>query len=213
MTETAHLWVFFLLVLGTVMLPGLDMAFVLGSALVGGRRAGLWAVAGLMAGGVCHVAMGATGLAVVLRLFPAAFNAMLLAGALYVAWVGFGLWGAEDGPGIDARPAERSSFAFFRRAALTNLLNPKAYVFMLAVFPQFIRPESGTVAGQALLLGAIIAGTQGAVYGTVACLADGARDWLRTHPGGSRTMARGVGLLLMAVAAFTILEGWRQASR
>ncbi len=57
---------------------------------------------------------------------------------------------------------------------------------MLAVFPQFIRPESGTIAGQALVLGTIIAGTQ---------------------------MARGVGLLLMAVAAFTILEGWRQASR
>jgi threonine/homoserine/homoserine lactone efflux protein len=212
-TDSAHLWVFFLLVLGTVMLPGLDMAFVLGSALVGGRRAGLWAVTGLMAGGACHVAMGATGLAVVLRLFPSAFNAMLVAGAVYVAWVGFGLWGTGDGLPIEAGQAERSSFAFFRRAALTNLLNPKAYVFMLAVFPQFIRPESGPVAGQALVLGAIIVSTQGVVYGTVACAADWARDWLRTHPGGSRAMARGVGLLLMAVAAFTVLEGWRMASR
>jgi threonine/homoserine/homoserine lactone efflux protein len=211
--DLAHLWLFFLLVLGTVLLPGLDMAFVLGSALVGGRRGGMWAVAGLMAGGVVHVAMGATGLAVVLKVFPVAWNAMLLLGALYVAYVGVGLWRMGDGLATETNPTEGSSFAFFRRAALTNLLNPKAYVFMLAVFPQFIRPEAGTVAGQALVLGTIIAGTQGVVYGAVAYLSDDALKWLRAHPGRRRSFARVVGLLLIAVAAFTLVEGWRQASR
>ena len=209
MTDAAHLSVFFLLVLGIVVLPGVDMAFVLGSSLAAGRRAGLWAVAGLMAGGVCHVAMGATGLAVVLKLFPMAFNAMLMAGALYLAYVGVGLWRAAEGLSIDAGPEAGSSFAFFRRAALTNLLNPKAYVFMLAVFPQFIRPESGRVAGQAIVLGAIIAGTQGVVYGGVACLADEARVWLLAHPGARLAIGRGVGLLLVVLALFTAIEGWR----
>src|SRR6188768_1331416 len=90
--DNTHLWLFFSLVFGIVILPGMDMAFVLGSALVGGRRAGLAAVAGLVAGGVCHVVMGASGLAVLLALVPSAFNAMLVAGALYVAWIGWGLW-------------------------------------------------------------------------------------------------------------------------
>jgi threonine/homoserine/homoserine lactone efflux protein len=209
--DTAHLWVFFLLVLGTVLLPGLDMAFVLGSALIGGRRAGLWAVAGLVAGGICHVTMGATGLAVVLTVFPVAFNAMLLAGAVYVARVGVGLWRSANGLGMEERPEEGSSFAFFRRAAMTNLLNPKAYVFMLAVFPQFIRPESGRIAGQALVLGAIIAVTQGVVYGAVACLADEARGWLRDHPGGRRAIGRGVGLLLISLSGIAMIEGLGRA--
>ena len=60
MDQAAHLWLFFVLVLGTILLPGLDMAFILASALTGGRRSGLTAVAGIMTGGVCHVAMGAT---------------------------------------------------------------------------------------------------------------------------------------------------------
>ena len=77
MTETTHLWLFFVLVFGVVLLPGLDMAYVLASALVGGRRAGMAATAGIVAGGVVHVTMGALGIMAVLRLFPAAFNAVL----------------------------------------------------------------------------------------------------------------------------------------
>jgi threonine/homoserine/homoserine lactone efflux protein len=91
MTETTHLWLFFVLVFGVVLLPGLDMAYVLASALIGGRRAGMAATAGIVAGGVVHVTMGALGIMAVLRLFPAAFNAVLLAGALYIAWIGISL--------------------------------------------------------------------------------------------------------------------------
>jgi len=37
MEQTAHLWLFFVMVFGIVLLPGLDMAFILTSSLVGGR--------------------------------------------------------------------------------------------------------------------------------------------------------------------------------
>jgi threonine/homoserine/homoserine lactone efflux protein len=211
MSDSAHLWLFFSLVFGIVILPGMDMAFVLGSALVGGRRTGLAAVAGLIAGGVCHVVMGASGLAVLLALVPSAFNAMLVAGALYVAWIGWGLWRVEGGLALEGPRAILSPRATFARAALTNLMNPKAYVFMLAVFPQFIRPDRGSIASQAVVLGAIIAGTQGGVYGTIAWLADGVRGLVGAHPRGKRGIARPIGALLIGVAAFTVVEGWRRA--
>lgn len=210
MNETAQLWLFFGLVFSVVILPGMDMAFVLGSALVGGRRAGFSAVAGLIAGGVCHVTAAASGLAVFLTLFSPAFNGLLLAGALYVAWMGWGLWRSALGLALDAPQALRTPGATFSRAALTNLLNPKAYVFMLAVFPQFVRPERGQVAAQALVLGAIIAATQATVYGTIAFAADGVRDWLKTNTGASRVIARAVGAALILVAALTVLQGWRR---
>ena len=210
MNETAHLWLFFGLVFSVVILPGMDMAFVLGSALVGGRRAGLAAVAGLIAGGICHVAAAASGLAVVLTVVASAFNGLLLAGALYMAWIGYGLWRSATGLVPDTRPAPASAQRTFARAALTNLLNPKAYAFMLAVFPQFVRPGRGSLAAQALVLGAIIAVTQGLVYGTVAFGADGVRDWLRTNSGASRGIARVVGAALVVVAALAVAEGWRR---
>jgi threonine/homoserine/homoserine lactone efflux protein len=206
--DNAHLWIFFGLVFSIVILPGIDMAFVLGSALVGGRRAGLAAVAGLIAGGMCHVTLAASGLAVVLTLFKSAFDALLVAGALYVAWIGYSLFRSQSGVALDTNQPLRSPAGTFSRAAMTNLLNPKAYVFMLAVFPQFITPDR-SIAGQAVVLGAIIAATQGGVYGAVALAADGLRDWLRTNPRASRNIARTIGALLVAMAVFTVLEGWR----
>jgi threonine/homoserine/homoserine lactone efflux protein len=208
--DNAHLWLFFGLVFGIVILPGMDMAFVLGSALVGGRKAGLAAVAGLVAGGLCHVAIAASGLAVALTVFASAFNALLVAGALYVAWLGWGLWRSASGFPLDERQPLRAPLATFARAALTNLLNPKAYVFMLAVFPQFFRPEAGSIVAQAAVLAAIISATQAAVYGVIALAADAVRGWLHANPAASRTVARTVGVVLMLVAAVTVIEGWRR---
>jgi threonine/homoserine/homoserine lactone efflux protein len=206
--DAAHLWIFFGLVFSIVILPGMDMAFVLGSALVGGRRAGLAAVAGLIAGGICHVTVGALGLMAFLTLFASAFNALLIAGALYVAWLGYGLWRATDGVALDTSQPLRSPAGTFSRAMMTNLLNPKAYVFMLAVFPQFIRPDR-PVAGQAVVLSAIITVTQGAVYGAVAVAADRLRSWLIANPRANRRLARTVGACLIVVAVFTAVQGWR----
>ncbi len=208
MSHAAHLWLFFTLVFGVVILPGLDMAFVLGSALVGGRRAGLSAVAGLMVGGICHTAMAAAGLAVVLKLVPMAFNTMLLVGGLYVGYVGLSLWRSAGAFAVGSSRPRPPSQAFYR-ALLTNLSNPKAYVFMLAVFPQFVRPEDGALPAQALVLGAIILATQASVYGPMAWLAGSVGGWIEAHPNANRGIARAVGSVLVLVAALTLLEGWR----
>ncbi|QJW85511.1 LysE family transporter [Ramlibacter terrae] len=62
-----------------------------------GRRSGAAAVAGLVAGGVVHVVMGALGVGLLLRMRPAAFNTLLVAGALYVGWLGWQLWRHPSG--------------------------------------------------------------------------------------------------------------------
>lgn len=213
LTQTTHLWLFFVMVLGIIVLPGLDMAFVMASALVHGRRAGLAAVGGIVLGGAVHVVMGALGVGVLLRLYPAAFNVLLLAGALYIAWIGWSLWRGAAALGeideTDARRSARSLPATFGRAALTCLLNPKAYVFMLAIFPQFLRPEYGPIWLQALVLGLIINLTQAGVYGAMALGASGARDWLRANPVGQVRLGRAVGLVLLLAAVWTGWEGWK----
>jgi threonine/homoserine/homoserine lactone efflux protein len=203
-----HLWLFALFVLGIVVVPGMDMAFVLASSLVDGRRAGLAAVAGTVAGGVVHVAMGALGVGVLLQLFPAAFNVVLAVGALYVAWMGVSLWRSpatltEVRPGESRRPSQT-----FARAMATCLLNPKAYVFMVAVFPQFLRPAQGKLALQALAMGAIIAATQALVYGAVALGAAGLRTRLADSRSTQVVIARAVAVLLVTTAVWALWTGW-----
>lgn len=206
MNANATLWLYFVLVFGIIALPGLDMAYVLAHALSGGRGAGLAAVAGIVAGGICHVAMGALGVAAVVRLWPALFNLLLVAGAAYIAWIGWQLARAGattltvrgDAP---VRPAA----SVFLKGMVTCLLNPKAYVFMLAIFPQFLKPAQGPVWPQAAALGLITAGTQAGVYGAVALLARRAGGTL----GAGSWATRAVGLLLVGTGVVTVVQGWQ----
>jgi len=211
MNHVEQLWLFFALVFGIVVLPGLDMAFVLGSTLAGGRRRGFAALAGIVAGGVCHVVMTALGIGVLLKWIPGAFNALLLAGALYIAWIGLSLMRSDAAPAMRPDAPRRSHAATFRQGMLTCLLNPKAYLFMLAIFPQFLRPEYGPIAAQALVLWLIIALNQLCVYGGLALMADRARAWLQGKPEAGMLATRCVGALLIAAAMFTGVEGWRGA--
>jgi threonine/homoserine/homoserine lactone efflux protein len=206
-----HLWLFALFVFGIIAIPGMDMAFVLSSSLVGGRRTGLAAVGGLVAGGAVHTAMGALGVGLLLQLFPAAFNAVLAAGALYVAWMGFGLW-RSPATMTHVEPGKpRGMRAAFARAMLTCLLNPKAYVFMVAVFPQFIRPSEAPLLVQVTALGAIIALTQALVYGAVAIGASGVRARLHGSAAAQSVLGRGVAALLVGTAAWALWTGWTGA--
>jgi threonine/homoserine/homoserine lactone efflux protein len=82
---------------------------------------------------------------------------------------------------------------------------------MIAVFPQFLRPAQGSLFAQAVILGAIIAFTQAAVYGAVAVSASGMRDWLRRSTANQIRVTRAVGSLLLLAAAWTVWHSWTTA--
>lgn len=199
---------FTLLAFGIMVVPGMDMAFVLSSTLAHGRRAGLSAVAGMVAGCAVHVLMGTLGVGLLLQ-WPAAFNAVLLSGAVYVGWIGWSLWRSPATLGSDPAAAVPATHRTFLRAATTCLLNPKAYLFMVAVFPQFMRPDAGPLALQALVLGAILVTAQVVVYGGIAFSAASLQSTLVQRPAAQAMLARGVALLLMGTAAWTLLNAWR----
>jgi threonine/homoserine/homoserine lactone efflux protein len=206
-----QLWLFALLVFGIIALPGMDMAFVLSSTLADGRRGGFAALAGIVAGGIAHTAMGTLGIGLLLQTFPAAFNALLVAGALYVAWIGWNLWRAPGALGDVNAGASRSLSQTFIRALATCLLTPKAYVFTVAVFPQFMHPERGSLLAQALAMSAIIVAIQLAVYGGVALGAAGLRRRLVHSADGQAMLGRGVALLLGATAVWALWQSWQLA--
>jgi threonine/homoserine/homoserine lactone efflux protein len=208
------LWLFFLLVFGIIVLPGMDMAFVAGSALTSGMRGGLVAVAGIVAAGMVHTAVGASGFAALMLWWPAAFNVLLLAGAAYMVWIGVSLWRASRTAGASGSAATAAPTrlrAIFGRAVLTCLLNPKAYAFMLAVFPAFLRTAEYPLAVQATRLGAVIALTQAAVYGAVALFVASAQRWSGTSARGQRWTMRGVSASLVLGALLTLAFAWRPA--
>jgi threonine/homoserine/homoserine lactone efflux protein len=204
---THQAWLYFVLVSGVILMPGMDMAFVLGSALRG-RRAGWAAVLGIMAGGVVHVLLGTLGVGLVLVAIPHVLQLLLVAGALYLGWIGWALLrGAAALAAVEQQPV-RATGRTFAGGAATALLNPKAYLFMLAVFPQFVRPELGSLPRQALVLGGITSCVQCAVYGGVALAAERARSLLSGHPVAQVRLGRVVGVLLMVMALVALARSF-----
>jgi threonine/homoserine/homoserine lactone efflux protein len=210
MADAPHLWLYFLILFGVVALPGLDMAFVMTSTLAGNHRSGLAAVGGIVAGGVCHIVMGALGVAVILTLWPGLYNAMLVAGAGYIAWIGWTILRSRQAFQVHCAHAGRRIRRVFLQALGTSLVNPKAYVFMLAVFPQFIVVGS-PVWPQALVLGAITAFTQATTYGAVVFCAAGVRRRLAADQTISVLATRAVGGILIVAGFATVAQGLRVA--
>jgi threonine/homoserine/homoserine lactone efflux protein len=205
----APLWLFFIMVLGIVVVPGMDMAFVAGSALHGGRRAGLLAVAGIMVGGAFHVTIAALGLAALVQWVPGLFNLLLVAGAAYLVWIGLSLWRTAPRISTSAKPV--AGGATFQRALVTSVLNPKAYVFSLAVFPQFMQPGERSLALHFLFMGLIVVAVQAGVYGSVALAASHTGTALGARPRLQQFIARATASVLVLGAVLTAFEGWRGA--
>lgn len=211
MNETSNLWLYFLVISGVIILPGMDMAYVMGSSMKGGYRAGFAAVVGTMVGGICHMVIGATGISAVLTLIPWAYNTILIAGAAYIAWLGWGLIQVNNLAGPDAGQGTANLQKSFIGAVATCMLNPKAYLFMLAIFPQFIRRDGDSIWIQTSVLSLITAGTQLIVYGTVAIMAVQAQQVLANKPRTNAILAKGIGILLIAAAVFTLYAGLNRA--
>jgi RhtB (resistance to homoserine/threonine) family protein len=163
------------------LVPGIDTALVLRTAVTQGRSRAFAAAAGISLGVLIWGVAAALGVSALLSASQFAFNVLRWAGAAYVVWLGLTLIvkaGRGDPLGAeDAVPAPESAWTGFRRGLLTNLLNPKIGVFYVAVLPQFLPDDvSAALAGGAL---ALVHVAEGMAWFTLLILATHLlRSWL-----------------------------------
>ena len=131
--------------------PGPNMTYLALVAVQAGRRAGYAAVAGVALGlGVIGLAT-AFGLSAVISASPILYGALRWLGVAYIVYLAWDAW--RDSARLNEVPVEPAA-RFFVRGLITNLLNPKAAIFYIAVLPTFIDPAFHP-AGQAITLSVI----------------------------------------------------------
>lgn len=136
--------------------PGTDMVFVLSNSISNGRQAGLASVMGVASGAYIHVLLATLGVAAVIAASPVIYNLIVVAGAIYVGWIGWGIFHNQENLTGYTCTTKKSTFKIYIQGLLTNLLNPKAIVFTLSFFPQFVSAEAGNVSYQMLFLGIVL---------------------------------------------------------
>ncbi|MFI8358648.1 MULTISPECIES: leucine efflux protein LeuE [Streptomyces] len=149
-----------------ILLPGPNSLYVLSVAARRGVRTGYRAAAGVFTGDAVLMALTAVGAGALLRASPLVFTVVKFLGAGYLAWLAVGmmrgawaLWRTrrERDETAAAAPADSGeSERPYRRALLISLLNPKAILFLMSFFVQFVDPSYAYPALSFLLLGGLL---------------------------------------------------------
>lgn len=127
-------------------IPGADFAMVLRQSIAHGRRAALFTSAGIATSILVHGSYTLLGIGVIVSQSLLAFNIIKWVGAAYLVWLAISALRSpapqppeED----DLAAAKRGDFAAFALGFLTNLLNPKAVLFFLALFTTLVSAHTG----------------------------------------------------------------------
>ncbi len=131
-----------------VISPGPDFVMAVRNSIVHSRRAGLFTALGFGLGVMVHVTYTVLGLAAVIASSIVVFSIIKYAGAAYIIWLGCqalrssGFEKSAVDQSLQAAHKPLSDFAALRAGFLTNVLNPKATLFFLAIFSQIIAPQT-----------------------------------------------------------------------
>lgn len=207
MISTADLLLFSGAALLLVLSPGPNMIYLISRSICQGRTAGVVSLFGVMAGFVVHMVAAAAGLSAVFIAVPFTYELLKWAGAAYLMWLAW----------QSLKPGARSPFEaqdlpidsnrrLFLTGFLTNLLNPKAVVFYLSLFPQFVSPEQGSVFVQSLILGSLQISISFVVNLLIALSAAGLAAWFAHNPLWLKVQRTVMGCVLAALAIRLVTE-------
>ncbi len=180
--------------------PGPNMGYLAVLSLSRGWQAGVAAVTGVALGHAVYGVAAALGVAALIDASPLLYEMLRWAGVAYMAWLAWEAWSSEAETSPDVAPSDARGHVrlAFQRGLITNLLNPKAAVFFIAVVPSFVRPE-GSVVAQTLLLSAIFVAIATAVHFSIVMLASRLQHFA-TSEARRRPVRRALALLLAGIA-------------
>jgi len=216
MTEFMHasfgitdFWTYVLGTIFIVLLPGPNSMYVLSVAAQRGVRAGYKGACGVFVGDAILMVLSAAGVASLLKASPGLFHVVKYVGAAYLAWIGFQMlrgalrnWSsrAEGAPAAAATPVDRASNPF-SKALFISLLNPKAILFFISFFIQFVDPQFGYPALSFVALGLVCQICSFAYLTTIIFVGAKLAEAFRRRRRLSAGMSSGVGAMFIGFGA------------
>lgn len=160
MTESdgMHLdiWIIFLITTTLASLaPGPAVLMVLAVSLRAGARAAFWSIAAIMIANLVYFAVAAAGLKAVASASETLFQVVKWAGAAYLVWLGLQAFrGRAAGLSVSGTGTEGQAdgWGLFRAALVMQAANPKAYLYLIAILPQFVDPAAPVLGQMAVIV-------------------------------------------------------------
>ena len=201
---TLHSWLIYLsLVIVATGTPGPAVLFIVTHSSLHGWRKAVFAALGNIAGLFCLGILAVTGLGAVLKASELAFNLIKYAGSAYLVYLGVKMILQKEvaKAEVNDRMAVRQvpGFRLFFQAFGIAMSNPKAIVFLTALFPQFINVDRGLMPQFSILIATLMALSFGFLM-FYAVLAHNTRAWL-SRPSRARVVNRVSGSVFIGFGA------------
>ena len=181
-----------------LVMPGPTDTLVVSYVLTRGRRSALFSVPGVCLGYIVSLTLTLLGLGALLMTSAELFNALKIAGAIYLIYLGIKTWRAPVPETLDDNGRlARDKGRMFAQAFVVTALNPAGIIFYVAFFPQFIDVERPLLP-QIVALGAcfVVLGTlNSALYATLAAQV---RRFIHSYR-ARKTINRATGGVLIAM--------------
>ena len=151
MIDLTILPVYLTAVVALLLLPGPDMLLIASSSMSYGRKVGVFASLGNATSGIILTVLAAMGVSALIAMSPVALKALHLLGGTYLLKMGWDCLRTEQGnaPELSDNFAAK---AYYQRALISNLLNPKALVFFVMFLPQFVSTNIEATSGEQMLV-------------------------------------------------------------
>jgi threonine/homoserine/homoserine lactone efflux protein len=202
LVDSATLLLYVPIVTAMALTPGSDTLFILSRSLASGPAAGFVTGLGLCAGLYLFASAAGLGLAGIFDYSPLAYDIVRGGGVLYLLYLAWQSFKASGTPvPTEATPAPHSLARFFWQGLLNDLANPKAAMFFVALFPQFLVPDRGNMLGQALVLITIANAIEIVVVALIAVSAGRLGRFLARNPLVARIQHLLVGCVFIGLAA------------
>ncbi len=184
MIPVTDLLVFAFAAFALVITPGPNMIYLISRSITQGKKAGVISLTGVICGFLFHIIMVAFGLTMVLFAVPYTFSALKIAGAVYLLYLAYNAIKPGSKNIFETRKdlKEDKPARLFMMGFLTNVLNPKMAVFYLSLFPQFIKPEAGSITSQSFELGFTQMSISFTVNFLIVISAAKAANWFAQNP-------------------------------
>lgn len=185
-----------------IMSPGADWAYAIAAGITGRRVAP--AVSGMLLGHGIAIIVVAAGLGAVLAQYPSIISVLTILGATYLLYVGVGMIRKPSSVAVGDAAGSGSWRSWASRGLLVSGLNPKVFLLLLALLPQFTdRSGTWSLPTQMLTLGAIHLIGTAIIYFLVGF---GAHAVVKTRLGAARVVSRISGVFMIVIAGVLIFE-------
>lgn len=188
--------------------PGPSNLYVMARAIAQGTEGGMVAALGLAVGSMVHVIAMVLGLSAVFSHSPTLYTIIKLAGAAYLIYLGIRYWKNSSSIKNEAiqKPKQKPLYSVFKESIMVEVTNPKTALFFLALLPQFVVPESGSVTQQLLILGLIVTISALPCDIFIAISSSKMANWLTKNKRAQQIQEQVSGSILFGMGAYIVAD-------